>query len=307
MSQFPKMPEALRLERLEPPKGPVSIILDTDTAAEVDDQFAITYAMLSDGIQVEAVQAAPLGPDPADGMARSHDEILRVLKLIGVSGKGFALRGATSYMADPVTAVASPAADNIIEQALRERPGPLYVVGIGAATNIASAIVKAPEIIRRIVVVWLGGHPHGWPTANEFNLANDPVAGRVLFDSGVPLAHIPCKNVSEHLKTTLSERRQYVKGRGPIGDYLYKIVEQAASAGQAGSFAWSKVIWDISTIAFLVNPEWVATRVVHSPVLTRELTWSRDESRHFVREAVDCRRDPIFADFFRKLERFATE
>ena len=41
------MTDAKRIAMLEPPKGKVSIVLDTDTACEVDDQFAIVYAMLS--------------------------------------------------------------------------------------------------------------------------------------------------------------------------------------------------------------------------------------------------------------------
>jgi hypothetical protein len=61
------------------------------------------------------------------------------------------------------------------------------------------------------------------------------------------------------------------------------------------------VIWDIATVAWLVNPGWVATRLAHSPVLTDGLTYSRDDRRHLVREAYRVDRDAIFRDVFRKL------
>ena len=63
----------------------------------------------------------------------------------------------------------------------------LYVVAIGALTNIASAILIEPKIIEKIVVVWLGGTALHWPHAVEFNLAGDVLAARLVFDCGVPL------------------------------------------------------------------------------------------------------------------------
>ena len=35
---------------------------------------------------------------------------------------------------------------------------PLYVVAIGAITNVASALLTEPALAGKIVVVWLGGH-----------------------------------------------------------------------------------------------------------------------------------------------------
>ena len=39
--------EATRLARLDPPTGKVSMVLDTDTYNEIDDQFAVVHALLS--------------------------------------------------------------------------------------------------------------------------------------------------------------------------------------------------------------------------------------------------------------------
>ena len=75
MVQMPQLTEPFRLDRLQPPAGKIRMVLDTDTYNEVDDQFALVYALLSpERIQVEAIYAAPFhnkrSSGPADGMAR---------------------------------------------------------------------------------------------------------------------------------------------------------------------------------------------------------------------------------------------
>ena len=147
-------------------------------------------------------------------------------------------------------------------------------------------------------MVWLGGHAHYWPTTNEFNLQGDLVAAQIVFDSGVPLVQIPCHPVASHLLTTLAELERFVKGRGAIGDYLVEIF----AAYSQNHFAASKVIWDMSAVAWLLDASWVPTDLVHSSVLTDQKTWSHDPSRHFMRVARTVRRDAIFGDLFKKLE-----
>ena len=61
----------------------------------------------------------------------------------------------------------SEAARDLIRRAL-SGDEPLYVAAIGAPTNIASAIMMEPEIIRKIVVVWLGGQPVHFGHGVEF-------------------------------------------------------------------------------------------------------------------------------------------
>jgi purine nucleosidase len=301
--RLPMIPESLRLERLQPPKGKMRMVLDTDTYNEIDDQFAVVYALLSPTqLDVQALYAAPFfnsrSDGPADGMEKSYREILRLLDKLGVPSDGYAFRGSTGYLPDYESPHRSPAATDLVVRAMASEDEPLYVVAIGAVTNVASAIMIEPEIIKRIVVVWLGGHALHWPHAREFNLRQDPLASRLIFDCGVPLVHVPCMGVTTHLHTTVPEIERYVQGRGPIGDFLAEIFK----AYHADHYAWSKVLWDIATIAYLVDPSWVPTDIVHSPVLTDQLTWSIDRSRHLIRSASFVHRDPIYRDLFEKLD-----
>jgi purine nucleosidase len=299
---FPQLEETVRLQRLAPPTGRVSMVLDTDTANEIDDQFAVAYALLSpDRLDVEALYAAPFSNSrstgPEDGMERSYDEILRLLDRMGRSPDGLVLKGARGYLPAADEPAPSPAAEDLVSRAIAPREGPLYVLAIGAITNVASALLLEPATIERIVVVWLGGQPHTWHTAIEFNLRQDMHAARVILNSGVPFVQIPCKNVSEHLTTTRAELEAHIAGRNALCDYLHEIF----CAYSDTHFAWAKVIWDIAGIAWLLDAKWVPGVLTHSPLLTDLGTWSHDRTRHFIREAIHCDRNAIFHDLFRKL------
>lgn len=303
---FPKISEATRLERLSPAKGRLRMVLDTDTYNEIDDQFAVVHALLSpERLKVEALYAAPFfnkrSNGPADGMEKSYEELLRLLDRLNVESDGYVFRGSTGYLQDYESPYRSAAALDLVERAMQSEDEVLYVVAIGAITNVASAILIEPEIINRIVVVWLGGHALHWPHTREFNLMQDVLSARLIFDCGVPLVHIPCNGVTTHLRTTVSEIEQYVQNQGEIGRYL----AETFKGYHDDHFAWSKEVWDVVAIAYLINESWAPSNLIHSPILTDQVTWSLDQSRHLIRSAYYLHRDPIFRDLFTKLEAWA--
>ena len=303
---FPVISDALRLERLQPPEGKIRMVLDTDTYNEVDDQFAVVYTLFSpEKFNVEAFYAAPFSNDraatPAEGMQLSYDEILKILDMLSIEPAGFAFPGSESYLPGPDQPVISAAANDLVERAMSNDEEPLYVVAIGAITNVASAILMEPRIIERIVLLWLGGQPLYWPSARHFNLGQDLHASRLVFDCGVPLIHFPCDGVTSQLITNLPEIQQYVQGQGRIGDYLTETV----TAYYPDHYARTKEIWDIVTLAWLLNSEWMSSELVHSPILTDQMTWSVDRSRHLMRNITYVRRDPIFGDLFAKIRQYA--
>jgi hypothetical protein len=299
------------LDDLYPPASadsrPIGAVLDTDTYNEVDDQFALAYALLSPRIDLQAVLAAPFhnhrSSGPADGMERSYQEIIRICTLLGQPAEGLVWRGSTAYLAAPDEPIESPAARRLIELSLMS-PVKLQVLTIGCATNIASALLLDPTLASRIVVVWLGGHPRIWPHTNEFNLMQDVYAAQVLFDSGVPLVRFPCAQVTELMATTIPELEACLAGRSELGDYLVETVRGYAPQDER-CFAWSKVIWDVVTVAWLDCPETVSTHLVSTPRLVGDhttpkqaLCFNIDDSRPLCREAVSIRRDAIFRRLF---------
>jgi purine nucleosidase len=297
--------DAARLLRLGRPPPGASIVLDTDAANEIDDQFALAYALLSPELHLEAVYAAPFvgrgARTAADGMAASKEEILRVLDALDVRHLPPVLDGAEAWLTDGLKGARSPASDDLVRRA-EAGDGLLYVMAIGAPTNVAAAIEQAPDIVERIVVVWLGGNATYWHRADEYNARQDRAASRLLFESRVPLVHVPCYPVTEALRIRATEIDRFVRRRGPIGDLLADLYDTAAAAQRRSSW----IVWDIGPVAWFVNAAWAPTVALHSPILTTEGTWSHDAARHLIAEVRSVDRDAIFDDFFAKLDRHRT-
>lgn len=279
------------------------VVIDTDTYNEIDDQFALVYALLSSAsIKVNAIYAAPfdnkLSTGPADGMQKSYEEINRVLDRLNAGRQYNVFKGSASFLPQKNIPVQSEAAADLVKRALAVTDT-LYVLALGAPTNVASAILIEPEIINKIKVIWLGGRGLSWNTAYEFNLKQDVWASQLLFDSKVDLVQIPTQPVSSHLTTTLPELEKHLKGKNKIADYLLEIFANHSK----DHFAWSKVIWDIAVIAYVINESWIPTEVRSAPILTNELTYSFDNRRKIYKVAYYADRNRIFRDLFTKISK----
>ena len=294
------MTEQERLSKLQVPKGPVDCVLDTDTYNEIDDQFALSFMMKHEKFNVKALYAAPFfnnnSTSPEDGMEKSEAEIRKLLDFLGETREVFA--GSRQFLQDEQTPFVSPAAEDLCRRAMAYSPEkPLYVVALGAITNIASALLMKPDIADRIVIIWLGGHALHWPNTREFNLRQDVATAQVVFDSKVPLALIPCNGVCSFLATSVPELQYYLGGKNEFCDYLVKIV----AAYTSKPYAWSKVIWDVSAIALLTVPEALETVILPTPVLTDDCYFANDTARHPFIYVRHLKRDAIFAHLFKKL------
>ena len=345
--KLPVLTQDEMTQRLTPPMGKVKMVLDTDTYNEVDDQFALSYALLSpEKLSVEAVYAAPFSssffsrmlntdnvPIPMtnnlqEGLELSYKEIQNIFSLLGKSSEGKVFKGSDRYMTEPDIPLESAAARDLVKKAMASDEL-LYVVAIGEITNVASAIIMEPEIIKKIVVVWLAGQPLQWPHTIEFNLGQDMIASQFMFDCGVPLVLIPRMTVASHLSTTAAELNEKLNGKSRIGTYLSNIVinqlSQEAAANMLhvlrytylkglndydqalvdsmpiGTMACSRIIWDISTIGFMLNPNWCPSTLVPAPHLMPDITWEADASRHLMRVCNFIYRDGVFGDMFKKM------
>ena len=343
--RFPLLTEEERRQRLAPPTGNVRAVIDSDAYNEVDDQFAIAYGLMStERLEVEAVYAAPFScafmvgrmgdsfaipmtSDLAKGQEQSYQEILNLYSLLGLKSEGRVFRGSASYMTEPFTPVESDAARDLVRRA-NASDEPLYVLAIGEITNVASAILMDPSIIKKIVLVWLSGQPLHWPHTVEFNLGQDLLASKLIFDCGVPLVLVPCMAVASNLMTTGPELERHLKGRSKVGTYLTDIVLSQLNQemgmnwvrlfyktynkglddyGPAGEpttqtlISPSRIIWDISTVAYMVNPTWCPSDLVPTPRLTDDIRWEEDSNRHLMRICRYIYRDMVFGDMFEKL------
>ncbi|MCI9688713.1 nucleoside hydrolase [Vibrio parahaemolyticus] len=284
---FPNLSTSQRMALMEVPTNRrAPVVIDSDTFNEIDDQFAIAWTLLSDDrIDLQAIYAAPFTnnmfdsshsaiSDPMQGMALSFEEIHRVIERVTPSKAPKVCSGATRYLKDLPT-----------------------LESIGAPTNIASAIKQDPSIIERIHVIWLGGNSYDWENTYEFNMLQDIEASRVLLDSGVALTQIPCFGVANCMASSVPEIQYYLKGTSNIGNYL---AEEAPKCPWIG-FGNRKVIWDITAVGYVMNPDWFTTEIVSSPILNDNFTYSFNKKRHPIRVVKFIERDELFIDMFKKL------
>ena len=293
------MDNMVLLKRLELPTEKVDMVLDTDAFNEIDDQFAIAFALKSpERVTVKAIYAAPFLNDksvsPEDGMEKSYDEILKLLTLAGREDmKESVFKGSRRYLPDENTPVESPAMLDLIERARGYSPEkPLYVVAIGAITNVASALIAAPDIADQIVIVWLGGHSTEWYDTKEFNMYQDIAAARVIFGSGAALVQLPCMGVVSAFAVSGPELETWFKG-DPLSEYLAK-----NSIAEAESYAkgrpWTRVIWDVTAVAFVCAPETLHSKLIPAPTPEYSGNYSFDPRRHLIRYVYHIDRDWLF-------------
>lgn len=304
------MTEAQYLKNLNRPTGKVDVVLDTDTYNEIDDQFAISYMLkCSDMLNVKGICAAPFYNDrsesPKDGMLRSYNEILKLLKLSKMEEYIEKVhKGSETYLPDEKTPIESDAADYIAELANRYSPeNPLYIVAIGAITNVASAIIKNPNIKENAVVVWLGGHAlHVGKPASEFNMVQDIAAARVVMGSGVPFVQLPCAGVVDSFTTSRYELEHWLKGKNELCDYLLENTVGEAESYAAGK-PWTRVIWDVTAVAWLTDREgrFMKERIIRCPIPEYDLFYAENINAHFIKYVYKINRDALFEDLFKKL------
>jgi len=303
------------IKKLEVPQGGIDVILDTDAFNEIDDQFALSYLLASsDKLNTVAITAAPflnsLSESPADGMEKSYNEIFKVLDLADRNDlKSNVYRGSSEYLHSETEPVESDAAKAIVKFALKHTSEkPLYIVAIGAITNVASAILMNREICNRVVVVWLGGHAIHWDHTKEFNMYQDIAAARVIFGCEAPLVQLPALGVVDVFATTEFELRHWLEGKNKLADYLARNAIACAETYAKGR-PWSRVIWDVSAVAWLLNENerFMNSRLIHAPIPEYDNHYSFDGRRKFMNYVHFIHRDALFEDLFNKLANYGKQ
>ncbi len=295
-------------ERLAWPEGKVDVVVDTDAGAEIDDQYALSYLLASsEKLDCKAVYAAPftdnVTTDPEQGMEKSYDEINKILSLCSRGDLlGSVRKGAKEYLPDEKTPVSSEAVSHLVSLSEGyDKAKPLYVVAIGALTDVASAILTDPGICDRIVVVWLGGHSKEWENTAEFNLRNDVAAAKVVFSSPVMLVQAPCNGVASGFYVTVGDVKP-VLGANALCDYVAG--ETITRLGGEDSEK-KRVLWDVTAVAWLSGgAEYCESALVRAPKIGDSLTYEDDENGKIMRYIGAVYREALLDDLITKLKSY---
>jgi purine nucleosidase len=162
--------------------------------------------------------------------------------------------------------------DFLIETLRSAETKTITVCALGPLTNIAMALLKAPEVagnIHELVVMGGAGFELGNVTpAAEFNIHVDPHAAAIVIDSGVPITMMPLDVTHQVLSTPLRIAALRALGNrcGPAVAALLDSFE----INRRNKFgARSMALHDPSVIAYLLRPNLYAGREVNIAIETQ--------------------------------------
>ncbi len=227
------------------------VFIDTDTANEVDDPFAIYRALVAPEFEVVGLSSAGWGQPAVYGAntrtsQKMNEELLALLQLTDRLPHPI---GALQPLPSPSTPVDSPAAQAIIAAAKATPDGQkLQVFVLGCYTNIASAILLEPGIKDKLSVHLMGFNYHdGKLHPTEFNTLGDLHAAACLLESGVELKVMVNTSMQQfHWKK--SDVLAHFKGKGGVPDYL---------VNRWGTFCPNdpqRILWDIAVFEAVLRP-----------------------------------------------------
>jgi len=244
---------------------PRRVLIDTDAKNEIDDQFAIVQALIAPELKVEGITAAGYH-DRKSGAQRSFDEIDQILKLMDLRDDIPIALGSSVPMRDKTTPQSTNATKLIIERALSDDPDPLYVLGLGQFTNLASALLIEPKIKDRVVFACIDGdYVHGrtpaWG-AGVYNWPNDVPAVQMIFESDVRYIHMPARSVSEQMYIGREVIAKQLTGRAPIYDFLVSLWNEGRFKDLDG-----KILWDMALVHVMIDPSHGKRATVPAPIV----------------------------------------
>lgn len=281
-------------------KDKINLILDTDTYNECDDQFALSYLIKSkDLFNIEAITVAPYSHTKRDltvrdGQELSYNEILKICNWLNFDTNNKVFKGSMDYIQNGYDEK-NDAVNKIIEIALKNNK--TYILGIGAITNIALAIKKEPKIVNKIEIVWLGGNELGYEDNLEYNFRQDVEAVKIVFESKVKLTILPCKKIVSELRIDINTLKNNLENKSELCNYL---IERFYNDGYHG-VQESRVIWDISVIAYMINKKWFETEQISCPNIRKDTSYEVTDNRHNITFVTKLDRNKIYKDLFNKL------
>jgi len=249
---------------------PTRVVLDCDTANEVDDQFAISHALGVPGGTLDVRGVISVHNTTAHGPGSRdmyQEEAERVVALCGSDVP--CIPGAERPMESREDMVPSAGLEFLVEQA---RIGPLTIIATGPATDAASLFLAAPESRENVRVVWLGGFgdeaSYGvWQNRmGELNGRADVAAYRTLLEEPVDLLHIPTWPAPAKLLVDPASFGEELRALGrPIASYLAEILQLWAT--EYGQPERRKELWDLACVAAVADPGAVTAGPLAVPTL----------------------------------------
>jgi purine nucleosidase len=153
---------------------------------------------------------------------------------------------------------AQHAVDFLIEEIRRQPAGNVTLCTLGALTNVALALQRAPDIAPRIqqIVMMGGGFSEGGniTPAAEFNIYVDPHAAHLVFASGIPLVVMPL-DVTHQVLTTRKRLDAMLAIGTPVARATVEMLDFFERFDEQKYGSDGGPLHDPCVIAYLLQPE----------------------------------------------------
>lgn len=238
------------------------MIVDTDTGADGDDQFAFALALrATDRIKVLSVNSEPFNDDSADMAAAGQAENATIARLANPDAPVPSYCGCGDFISRVGTPIMSPAVQNIIDTC-RNSDEPVYIVMSGCCTNAASALALAPDIAEKLIVVWLAlDNLENRSNTGEYNYHNDIEAGKLLF----ALAKNMVLCVAGKLVAPFYRTNDQIDEMFGHGDELCRWL-----ARRFREISWAQGLWDYCAEGIFVCPDAFSFEVSSVPTFRED-------------------------------------
>jgi inosine-uridine nucleoside N-ribohydrolase len=279
-----------------------AVVVSTDCGADCDDQWAIAHLALIPTIDLKAIVTshAP-GLTPAAAAAKARE----VLGTLGLDKAPRVIEGASAPLPRADSPRDTPGARTLIDEARGRSPRDrLTVVMIGAATDVASALLIDPSLADRIEVVAMGfeSYPKG---TDPWNVKNDVIAWRIVLESTVRLVVGDSVVSRRRLKMNPTEAKRVLPKDDPvsrmlIAELVRRLDENPALAEKETGEKRTWPIWDEVTVAYLLGL--TKTKTVPRLRLLDDLTFDQERSAGTIDWVTEIDRDALFRDLAHRIK-----
>jgi len=280
-----------------PPSGQkIRVIFDTDIDNEIDDLYAIALAMFSpDRFVIEGFSAAHFAQrEGSDSIERSYALLQQMIEVAGVCSAVPIVRGSHPMRySDDICA--SDGARLIIERAHADADGPLWVVGLGAASTLTAALLIDPSIAPKVRYLYHARSEHTWPThCDQFNVYGDIWAARNLLTSNVPLVWF---DTGAQLVCSMQTTEERLAPLGKMGAFLheYRFRNEYYQRSDKGFF-------DVGDIAWMIDPALCASEIIDVPYMDFAMRFQRRDNLGQMLRVSQVQPEPTWELFFARMQ-----
>ncbi len=218
----------------------VKLIVDTDIGSDIDDALCLAYLLKQPRCEILGITTCSSEPEKraeiVDSMCRYVGREIPIFP-----GRNMPLLGKQLQVAvhqyDVVnqfphrTQFPSDRAIDFMREMIETHPHEVTLLPIGPLTNIGALFAAYPHVVPLVKEIsFMGGSffPEAIAfIADEWNIKNDPIAAKIVFDSGVPIRAAGL-DVSLKLKIRCTDfiTASHSKVMEPVVHYARKFLER---------------------------------------------------------------------------------